>query len=69
MKDIPETTETDRQTALSRRKALARLGIAAGVTVYVAPLLTGLKEAAAQTPSGHSGGCPPGQHRSMGTCV
>lgn len=58
---------------LSRRKALARLGLVAGAA-YVAPLIVGLNEAAAghgggDDGGGGSGGCPPGQRRRMGTCV
>jgi hypothetical protein len=52
---------TEQQTDFSRRAALARLGLAAGVTTYMAPLLTNLSQASAQV-------CPPGQMRSMGTC-
>ena len=59
-----ETSVGENEKLLSRRKALARLGLAAGVTAYVTPLLTGLNDAAAQ-----AGGCPPGYHRSHGTCV
>lgn len=47
---------------LSRRKALARLGLAAGA-VYVAPLLTGLNRAAAGG-GGDEGGGPPWGHGS-----
>lgn len=53
---------TENEKTLSRRKALIRLGLAAGVTTYVAPLLTRLNEA-------HADNCPPGYHKSMGTCV
>lgn len=64
MTDAPETNSPPEQEPLSRRRALARLGLAAGVATYVAPLLTRLNEAEAQ-----GGGCPFGYFRSMGTCV
>lgn len=60
--NIPEVQQTENEKLLSRRKALVRLGLAVGVSTYVAPLLTQLNEAKAAD-------CPPGYLRSMGTCV
>lgn len=62
MTDTPKTDGTSEQDSLSRRKALARLGLAVGVTAYIAPLLTRVNEA-------HAANCPPNYHFSMGTCV
>lgn len=55
--------------SLTRRKALARLGLAAGAA-YAAPLLTGLNRAAAddggdRPPWGHGSGC---HHHGHGGC-
>ena len=60
--NIPDAQQTQDEKLLSRRKALVRLGLAVGVTTYVAPLLTQLNEAKAAD-------CPPGYLRSMGRCA
>jgi hypothetical protein len=57
-----ENTESKEQPELSRRKALIKLGLAAGVTTYVAPLMTNLSKANAVS-------CPAGQHLVHGMCV
>jgi len=46
MADMADNPETTPDTTLSRRKALARLGLGAG-TAYIAPALFGLNKAAA----------------------
>lgn len=64
MMDNPvENTESKEQPELSRRKALVKLGLAVGVTTYVAPLVTNLSKASAQA------SCPAGQHMVHGMCV
>jgi hypothetical protein len=63
MIEISKPEQITDEKALSRRKALVKLGLAAGVTSYIAPLMTNLSQASADA------GCPPGYHRSMGTCV
>lgn len=57
-----ENSENKEQLELSRRKALARLGLAVGVTTYVAPLVTNLSKASAAS-------CPPPQMLVMGQCM
>lgn len=64
MTDVSKNDASPEQEKLSRRRALTRLGLTVGVTAYVAPVLTRLNEAEAQ-----SGGCPPGYHKNMGACV
>ena len=62
MTDLTDDTEKSDQSALSRRNALIKLGLAAGVTTYVAPLLTNLNQAEAAS-------CNPPQHLFYGHCV
>ena len=58
-----EKTENNEQPELSRRKALAKLGMAVGVTTYVAPLVTNLSKANAAS------ACKPPMHLVNGMCV
>ena len=62
MTDLTDDTEKSDQSALSRRNALIKLGLAAGVTTYVAPLLTNLNQAEAAS-------CNPPMHPFYGHCV
>ena len=62
MNDLTEETEKNDQPALSRRGALIKLGLAAGVTTYVAPLLTNLNQAEAES-------CRPPMRFFAGHCV
>lgn len=55
MDNPTEETEKNTPPELSRRNALIKLGLAVGVTTYVAPLLTGLDKA-------HAVSCPWPQH-------
>ena len=54
--------EKNERPVLSRRNALIKLGLAVGVTTYVAPLVTGLDKANAAS------SCPWPQHLVHGMC-
>jgi hypothetical protein len=62
MENPVEKSEQAEQPELSRRKALAKLGMAVGVTTYVAPLVTNLSKANAAS-------CNPPMHLVGGHCV
>ena len=62
MDNAVENQEANEPPELSRRKALAKLGLAAGVTAYVAPLVTNLSKANAAS-------CQPPMHLVGGHCV
>ena len=61
MDNPTQEPEKNEPQAVSRRNALIKLGLAVGVTTYVAPLVTGLDKANAVS-------CPWPQHLVHGMC-